>query len=140
VKLPWWLFLLMLFNVAVDFGAGFIPILGDILDMFYRANVRNADALTDFLAKDAAKKAGVGNGGGRNQRPQQAQQQYGTEEDGRDLEKGEGVAGPAAYYGAEPARMQPAAMKSGRRPDNAYAPPARNLTHGASNDPRDNRR
>ena len=31
----------MLRNIAIDFGLGFVPLLGDIFDLFYKANQKN---------------------------------------------------------------------------------------------------
>ncbi|MDS0293110.1 DUF4112 domain-containing protein [Halogeometricum luteum] len=39
----------MLFNIAVDLGVGSIPILGDIFDVFWKSNVRNAELLEEHL-------------------------------------------------------------------------------------------
>lgn len=36
-------------NLAVNFGIGLFPILGDIADIFYRCNSKNADLLEDLL-------------------------------------------------------------------------------------------
>jgi hypothetical protein len=38
-------------NVAVDFGAGSIPVVGDIFDLVFKSNVRNLNLLTEFLQK-----------------------------------------------------------------------------------------
>ncbi|MDS0298516.1 DUF4112 domain-containing protein [Halogeometricum sp. S1BR25-6] len=39
----------MLFNIAVDLGVGSIPVLGDIFDIFWKSNVRNAELLEEHL-------------------------------------------------------------------------------------------
>ena len=31
----------MLRNIAIDFGLGFVPLVGDIVDLFYKANLKN---------------------------------------------------------------------------------------------------
>lgn len=31
----------MLRNIAIDFGLGFVPLIGDIVDLFYKANQKN---------------------------------------------------------------------------------------------------
>lgn len=31
----------MLRNIAIDFGLGFVPLIGDIIDLFYKANQKN---------------------------------------------------------------------------------------------------
>lgn len=43
----------MMFNIALDFGIGLIPIIGDLADAFYRANTRNAWLLEVYLTKKA---------------------------------------------------------------------------------------
>ena len=40
----------MLLNVAVDTGIGSIPVLGDVFDVAWRANIKNADLLEKHLA------------------------------------------------------------------------------------------
>jgi hypothetical protein len=39
----------MLFNVAFDFVIGLVPFVGDLVDMAYKANTRNALVLEDYL-------------------------------------------------------------------------------------------
>ena len=41
----------MAVNVAIDFGAGSIPVVGDLFDVAFKSNVRNLKLLTDFLEK-----------------------------------------------------------------------------------------
>ncbi|MCJ1462682.1 hypothetical protein MMC07_001285 [Pseudocyphellaria aurata] len=36
-------------NLAINFGIGLFPVLGDIADIFYRCNSKNADLLEDLL-------------------------------------------------------------------------------------------
>lgn len=36
-------------NIAINFGIGLFPVLGDIADIFYRCNCKNADLLEDLL-------------------------------------------------------------------------------------------
>ncbi|KAG8779153.1 hypothetical protein FRC12_024607 [Ceratobasidium sp. 428] len=43
----------MMINVVVDMFLGIIPILGDALDVLFKANLRNLDLLEDWLLKDA---------------------------------------------------------------------------------------
>jgi Domain of unknown function (DUF4112) len=38
-------------NIAVDFGAGSIPVVGDIFDLVFKSNVRNLKLITEFLEK-----------------------------------------------------------------------------------------
>jgi hypothetical protein len=39
----------MLLNVAVEFGGGLVPVLGDVFDMAFKANLRNLDLLERHL-------------------------------------------------------------------------------------------
>jgi hypothetical protein len=39
----------MLFNIVVDVGVGSIPVLGDIFDVFWKSNVKNADLFEKHL-------------------------------------------------------------------------------------------
>jgi hypothetical protein len=41
----------MIFNIALDFGLGLIPLLGDVADAVFRANTRNAWLLEMYLTK-----------------------------------------------------------------------------------------
>ncbi|KAG0177816.1 hypothetical protein DFQ29_004302 [Apophysomyces sp. BC1021] len=41
----------MMFNIALDFVIGLVPLIGDILDIFYKCNTRNAILLEQFLLK-----------------------------------------------------------------------------------------
>jgi hypothetical protein len=45
-----WLLFRMLANVGVDAAIGIIPVVGDIFDLFFRANRRNARLLEQHLA------------------------------------------------------------------------------------------
>ncbi|KAF9990798.1 hypothetical protein BGZ75_009489 [Mortierella antarctica] len=47
----------MLFNVAVDFGLGLVPIVGDIGDFLFKANDRNAKLFEEFLYERARRRA-----------------------------------------------------------------------------------
>lgn len=47
----------MLLNVGVDTVAGSVPLLGDLFDVGWRANVRNAELLERHLASPAASRA-----------------------------------------------------------------------------------
>ncbi len=38
-------------NIALDFGAGSIPVVGDLFDLVFKSNVRNLKLLTEFLDK-----------------------------------------------------------------------------------------
>ena len=39
----------MLANVAIEFGGGLVPIVGDLFDMAFKANLRNLDLLEAHL-------------------------------------------------------------------------------------------
>ena len=45
----------MMFNLALDFAVGLIPFIGDLADMLYRCNTKNAVLLEEFLRKKGAK-------------------------------------------------------------------------------------
>ena len=45
----------MIFNTALDFAIGAIPVVGDIFDVIYNANIRNYRALERSLNKKAAR-------------------------------------------------------------------------------------
>jgi len=47
----------MLFNVALDFGMGLVPVVGDIADFLFKANQKNAKLFEDFLYERAAQQA-----------------------------------------------------------------------------------
>lgn len=51
--LPSALYSRMLFNIALDFGIGLVPFLGDIADAWFKANTRNAWLLEDYLVTQA---------------------------------------------------------------------------------------
>ncbi|KAI4155380.1 MAG: hypothetical protein LQ340_001022 [Diploschistes diacapsis] len=56
VELPKGLKSRMMLNIAIDFGIGLIPLLGDVADALYRANTRNAALLyTHLKARGAAR-------------------------------------------------------------------------------------
>ncbi len=46
---PGSLLLRMAGNLALDFGVGSIPVVGDIFDVFFKSNTRNLKLITDFL-------------------------------------------------------------------------------------------
>lgn len=39
----------MVFNIALDFAIGLFPVIGDIADCMFRANIRNAILLQSYL-------------------------------------------------------------------------------------------
>ena len=47
------LLLKMAGNLAIDFGLGSIPVIGDIFDMYFKSNTRNLKLITEFLEKKA---------------------------------------------------------------------------------------
>ncbi|KAH8549136.1 hypothetical protein BGW37DRAFT_522701 [Umbelopsis sp. PMI_123] len=47
--LPRNILLMMFFNIAFDFVIGLVPLLGDILDFMYKANMKNATLLEEYL-------------------------------------------------------------------------------------------
>ena len=48
---PMSIILHMLVNVALDFIVGSVPVLGDIFDIAFKANIRNIDMLRDWLSR-----------------------------------------------------------------------------------------
>jgi hypothetical protein len=48
--------MMMLFNIALDFGIGLVPFIGDLGDAMFRANTRNAIALERYLLKQGKKR------------------------------------------------------------------------------------
>ena len=49
---PLFLLLRMAVNVAIDWLIGLIPLVGDIFDIAWKANLRNARLLSRFLEKE----------------------------------------------------------------------------------------
>ncbi|RKP13085.1 hypothetical protein BJ684DRAFT_10551 [Piptocephalis cylindrospora] len=45
----------MFINVAIDTAIGFVPLIGDMLDMMYTSNLKNADILEEYLTKRGKK-------------------------------------------------------------------------------------
>ena len=39
----------MLYNVGLDTGIGAIPLLGDLFDVYFKSNKRNADLIRDYF-------------------------------------------------------------------------------------------
>jgi hypothetical protein len=54
-NLPHVVLLRMIFNVMFDFVLGLIPFVGDLADMAYKANTRNAIVLEDYLRERGKK-------------------------------------------------------------------------------------
>ena len=49
LRVPWFTFMRMVVNVAVEVVVGFIPVVGDLFDMGWKANQRNVELLSDYL-------------------------------------------------------------------------------------------
>lgn len=49
LKVPWFTLLHMIMNVALEVVLGFIPFLGDLFDMGWKANHRNVKLLSSYL-------------------------------------------------------------------------------------------
>ena len=48
----------MLLNVALDFGIGVIPIIGDVFDMWFKSNARNVGLMRRYVTTPGASTAG----------------------------------------------------------------------------------
>ena len=48
---PMSIILQMLVNLALDFVVGSVPVLGDLFDIAFKANIRNVDLLRDWLSR-----------------------------------------------------------------------------------------
>ncbi|KAF9907005.1 hypothetical protein EC991_011400 [Linnemannia zychae] len=69
----------MLMNVALDFGMGLIPLVGDVADFLFKANQRNAKLFEEFLYERAALQAAEAEAvAAANLRAQHLQQQQGA--------------------------------------------------------------
>ena len=122
---------LMYLNIMIDFAAGFIPTLRDVLDFWYRANTRNAWLLDNYLTKIGAERLRSQPLGEKDGIP--SAMQYAP--DGRDLEQG-----VSAY--ATPAVVPPARTPAPRAQNSPApyrsTPPGRSLTgQRTPQDPRD---
>ncbi len=53
VRAPWFTLMRMVMNVAVEVVVGFIPLLGDLFDMGWKANHRNVQLLSNYLDRPA---------------------------------------------------------------------------------------
>ncbi|KAJ2558957.1 molecular chaperone [Coemansia sp. RSA 1933] len=49
--LPAFIVTQMFINIAIDFAVGLVPILGDIVDMLFKANMRNYSLVKDYVEK-----------------------------------------------------------------------------------------
>lgn len=127
--LPKKLYSMMIFNICIDFIAGFIPILGDMADFAWRANTRNAWLIDAYLLEKAdALREGVV----RDPDDPQKAVAIPIEMFGDDVEQGVTAGrtaprpppgGPAAV---PPARTQPPRTNTGPGPQTGA--PGRNLT------------
>ena len=48
---PSWLITRMLANVAMDVAGGLVPLVGDVFDLVFKANLRNIALLEEWLAR-----------------------------------------------------------------------------------------
>jgi hypothetical protein len=58
--LPRWKIARMLGNVALDTTVGAIPVVGDVLDVFYKSNRRNLKILREHLERERGVRPGAG--------------------------------------------------------------------------------
>ena len=49
---PGWLIARMMLNVAIETGFGAVPLLGDMFDVMFRANLRNVALLKTYFERD----------------------------------------------------------------------------------------
>ncbi|KAL2195510.1 hypothetical protein P885DRAFT_79450 [Corynascus similis CBS 632.67] len=115
----------MIFYIALDFAIGFIPLLGDLFDVGYRANTRNAWLVNNFLVEEYAE--------GR--RPKNRDLEHGVEPSvGQDENEGAGAVQTAQAVPAAPMAVPPARTPA---PKTSTPPPGRSLTGRQVRDPRD---
>ncbi len=141
--LPKRLYSMMVTNIIIDFAAGFVPILGDIVDALYRANTRNAWLLDTYLTEKARmQNPGLQMGVVGGEKPVLGGRQPTRGE--RDVEQGLDPMGGVGQGPMTPAVLPPARTPAPRanvapvmpvRP----GPPGRNLTGRQGRDPRDRR-
>jgi hypothetical protein len=55
----------MVANIGLDTVVGAIPLVGDVFDIVWKANKKNAALLSDYIASQAAKSPGRGQTGER---------------------------------------------------------------------------
>ncbi|KAK9253717.1 hypothetical protein V1507DRAFT_388310 [Lipomyces tetrasporus] len=58
--MPGWLYTKMMTNVIIDFALGLVPLLGDVVDILYKANSRNALLLEKYLRERGQNNIAVG--------------------------------------------------------------------------------
>lgn len=117
--LPKRLYSMMVTNIIIDFATGFVPLIGDLVDVFYRANTRNAWLLDAYLSEKAkALREGAlqdPDTGNKIRVPSELQVAPGD----RDVEQG-----VESMAMAEPARSTPAVVPPARTPaPKGHAPP-----------------
>ena len=49
LRVPWFTLMQMILNVAIEVVLGFIPLVGDLFDMGWKANHRNVELLSSYL-------------------------------------------------------------------------------------------
>ncbi|KAK9495974.1 hypothetical protein V1508DRAFT_408983 [Lipomyces doorenjongii] len=59
--LPNWLYTKMMTNVIIDFALGLVPLVGDVVDILYKANSRNALLLESYLRERGKNNIANGN-------------------------------------------------------------------------------
>ena len=118
----WWMWFKMIGNIALDFGLGFVPVAGDLVDFFYRANTRNAWMFEDHLFTKAYEQGA---------------------DEGWHAEQGAEQPEMAQAAPVTPAAVRPARIPVSRpemAPQSRSGTPGRSLTgRGASGQPRDPR-
>ncbi|KAK4200550.1 hypothetical protein QBC40DRAFT_279865 [Triangularia verruculosa] len=134
--LPKRLYGMMFTNIMLDFAIGFVPLIGDIADVFYRANTKNAWLLDAYLAEKAkALQAGVVQDPETGSIVEIPDELAGAEGD-RDVETGvtrvgtmPSLATPAAVTPARSARQAGGPTgNTAAAPQSAPVAPVRNLT------------
>ncbi|PGH19417.1 hypothetical protein AJ80_03917 [Polytolypa hystricis UAMH7299] len=129
-KLPTGIRLRMLFNVAIDFFIGLIPIVGDLADAIYKCNTRNAVLLEKFLKERGEKN--LQNSEKQNSDPENnGRIREAEEERGRHHQQRGGSNNNSPPRQPMPSRPQPARVDSGRQgsrngyPGDHHMPPTR---------------
>ena len=57
--MPRWLIARMMLNVMIETGVGAVPILGDMFDILFRANLKNVALLKQYLARHGIGTSGL---------------------------------------------------------------------------------
>lgn len=52
LKVPTQIYMKMLWNIAVDYVFGVVPVIGIVFDVFYRANVKNFALVETYFTPD----------------------------------------------------------------------------------------